>query len=388
MKHILAALLFFAVPSAADSVVVLPFVNLTKNLNLNWIGESVADSIQEALYGEGLLVLDRDARQEAYRRLSVKPYVQISKATMVKIGDELDARWLVFGTFELEESPAGQRPGVRLAARMIDMRGRKQSTEFFETGSLDDLAVLEIHLGWQALKFLSPATTVTQSEFVARHPRARVDAKENYIRGLLATNMEQKHHLLTQAARLDPNYSQPCFQLGMMQYEKENYRVAADWFARVKSNDPRYRRAQFMLGLSRYWSADFQGALHSFSLVMSQVPVTEVICNLGLAQMRTNSPEAIENLKKAVEADDADVDYQFNLGYALWRKGDFTAAAERFRAVLDRFPDDQEAKQLLAKANKKQGPRPGDASTEGLERLKEEYEESVYWQLKAMVEKK
>ena len=143
-----------------------------------------------------------------------------------------------------------------------------------------------------------------------------------------------------------------------------------------------------MLGLSRYWSADFQGALNAFSFVMSQVPVNEVICNLGLAQMRTNSPDAIENLKKAVEADDADVDYQFNLGYALWRKGDFTAAAERFRAVLDRFPDDQEAKQLLAKAEKKQGPRPGDASTEGLERLKEEYEESVYWQLKAMVEKK
>ncbi len=388
MKHILAALLLFSIPAAAESVVVLPFVNLTQNLNLNWIGESVADSIQEALYGEGMLVLDRDARQEAYRRLSVKPYVQISKATMVRIGDELDARWLVFGTFELEEKPAGQRPGVKLTARMIDMRGRKQSTEFFETGSLDDLAVLEIHLGWQALKFLSPTTKVTQSEFVARHPRARVDAKENYIRGLLATNLEQKHHLLTQAARLDADYSQPCFQLGMMQYEKENYRVAADWFARVKSNDPRHRRAQFMLGLSRYWSADFQGALRAFSFVMTQVPVNEVICNLGLAQMRTNSPDAIENLKKAVEADDADVDYQFNLGYALWRRGDFLAASERFRAVLDRFPDDQEAKQLLAKSDKKQGQRPGDASTEGLERLKEEYEESVYWQLKAMVEKK
>ncbi len=388
MYRILAALLFFVLPAAAESVVVLPFINLTKNLNLNWLGESAADSIQEALYGEGLLVLDRDARQEAYRRLSVRAYVQISKATMVKIGDELDARSLVFGSFELEEKPAGQRPSVKLVARMIDLRGRKQSTEFFETGSLDDLSVLEMNLAWQALKFLSPKTSVTQGDFLLRHPGARVDAKESYIRGLLSNNPEQKHHLLAQAARLDPTYSQPCFQLGTIQYEKENYRVAADWFARVKPNDPRYRRAQFMLGLSHYWSANYQGALKSFSFVVTEVPVNEVLCNLGLSQMRTNMPGAIENLKKAVEADDADVDYHFNLGYALWRKGDFDAASEQFRAVLDRFADDTEAKLLLTRSEKRQGQRPGDASTEGLERLKEEYEESVYWQLKAMVEKK
>ena len=388
MHRILAALLFIVVPAAAESVVILPFVNLTKNLTLNWIGESVADSIQEALHGEGLLALDRDTRQEAYRRLNVRPYVQISKATMVKIGDELDARSLVFGSFELEEKPAGQRPGVKLVARMIDIRARKQSTEFSETGALDDLATLEMNLAWQALKFLSPKTTVSQSQFLDRHPRARVDAKENYIRGLLSNNPEQKHHLLTQAARLDPNYSQPCFQLGLLQYEKENYRVAADWFARVKATDHRYRRAQFMLGLSHYWSANYQGALKSFSLVVLEVPVNEVVCNLGLAQMRTNNPDAIENLKRAVQADDADLDYHFNLGYALWRKGDFKAAADQFRAVLDRFSDDQEAQMLLARSEKQQGQRPGDASTEGLERLKEEYEETVYWQLKAMVEKK
>ena len=57
MIRILAALLFIIVPAAAQSVLVLPFVNVKQNPNLNWIGESVADSIQEALAGEGQLVL-------------------------------------------------------------------------------------------------------------------------------------------------------------------------------------------------------------------------------------------------------------------------------------------------------------------------------------------
>ena len=388
MMRILAALVFLIFPAAAQSLVVLPFINLTKNQSLNWIGESVADSLQEALGAEGVLILERDVRVQAYRRLNVQPYVQITKATMVKIGDELDAASLAFGNFELSESVTGQRPTLKLTGRLIDLRGRKQSSEFTETGSLDDLSQLEINFAWQAMKFLKPQTPLTRELFLSRHPRARLDANEQYIRGLLSVNNEQRHRFFTQAARLDPNYSQPCYQLGMMQYEKENYDVAAGWFLRVKLGDGRFRRAQFMHGLSRYWSADYASALKSFSFVADEVPVNEVLSNLGLAQMRNDSPNAIATLRKVLESDDSDPDYHFNLGYALWRKGDFAGAAERFRAVLDRFPLDDEAKQMLGRCEKRSGPRSGDAKAEGLERLKESYEESVYWQLKAMIEKK
>jgi hypothetical protein len=78
--------------------------------------------------------------------------------------------------------------------------------------------------------------------------------------------------------------------------------------------------------------------------------------------------------------------YQFNLGYALWRAGSFTAAAERFHAVLNHDPDDAVAALLLERCEKHSGPRPGDSQTEGLERLKTNYEESAYWQLKAVLQ--
>ncbi len=78
--------------------------------------------------------------------------------------------------------------------------------------------------------------------------------------------------------------------------------------------------------------------------------------------------------------------YQFNLGYALWRAGSFSAAAGEFRAVLERDPDDPVATLLLDRCNKHSGPRPGDSQTEGLERLKTNYEESAYWQLKAVLQ--
>ena len=63
-------------------------------------------------------------------------------------------------------------------------------------------------------------------------------------------------------------------------------------------------------------------------------------------------------------------------------------AADRFRAVLERIPDDREATTLLGFCLKREAPRPGDPKQEGLERVKEEYEETVFRQLKSMLEKK
>ena len=73
-------------------------------------------------------------------------------------------------------------------------------------------------------------------------------------------------------------------------------------------------------------------------------------------------------------------------GYALWKQGDFEAAGEYFRAVLERNPEDEQASLLLARCASRTGSRPGEARTEGLERLKTNYEESAYWQLKAVLQ--
>ncbi len=54
--------------------------------------------------------------------------------------------------------------------------------------------------------------------------------------------------------------------------------------------------------------------------------------------------------------------------------------------MLDRDPTDTQASLLLERCDKESGPRPGDPRTEGLERLKTNYEESAYRQLKAVLQ--
>jgi lipoprotein NlpI len=122
-------------------------------------------------------------------------------------------------------------------------------------------------------------------------------------------------------------------------------------------------------------------------MVARVVPLSEVYNNLAAAESRASIvPAAVDNFRKALEGDSSDPVYQFNLGYALWRAGSFTAAAERFHAVLAHDADDAVAALLLERCEKRSGPRPGDSQTEGLERLKTNYEESAYWQLKAVLQ--
>ena len=89
------------------------------------------------------------------------------------------------------------------------------------------------------------------------------------------------------------------------------------------------------------------------------VPTNEVLNNLGAAQSRRNLPESIESFRKAMEGDESDPAYQFNLGYALWKQGKFEPAADRFRAVLERKPDDSDAKLLLSPCHQPAGTAAG-----------------------------
>jgi len=379
----------------AETVLVLPFFNHAKSSSLDWIGESLAETMGDALASQSVLVLSREDRLEAYRRLSLRPGAELTHASIIKIGEALDASKVIYGQYDL--TPAGPpAPGVtpsttlpskgslRITARILDIKRLRQGPEFAEIGALEELADMETHLGWQALEFLVPKSAPSEQEFRKAHPPVRVDAVESYVRGLLAASAEQRYRYFTQAARLDANYSQPRFQLGTIYWEKKDFRVAAGWLEKVAPSDLHYLEAQFFLGLCRYQTGDFSGAEKSFQTVAAGVPLNEVYNNLGAAQsQRQELDAAAASYRKALDGDSADPDFHFNLGLALWKARRFAQAADSFRAALARNPKDAEAASLLARAVKNDGPRPADAKPDARERIKTNYEEAAYRQLQA-----
>ena len=389
----------------ADAILVIPFFNESGAENVDWIGESISETVRESLASQNVLVLSRDDRLEACRRLSIRPNAILTHASIIKLGEALDASHVIYGRYQISSRPeekaspgapspataanpaVSPRDSLRVAARILDLKHTRQSPEFEQIGALEDLASLETSLAWRCLKVIAPSTATSEQEFHRDRPSVRLDAIENYIRGLLAPSLEQQHRFFTQAARLDPRFSQPCFQLGKMAWEKKDYTVAASWLDKVSRADSHYFEANFLLGLCRYNTGDFSGAEKSFGIVAGSLPLSEVLNDLGAAQSRLRSSSALDSFRRASDGDSLDPDYRFNVGYTLWKRGDFTAAAESFRALLDRSPDDAEAVLFLGRCLKKDGPRPGDPKSEGRERLKFNFEETAYRQLKAELSK-
>src|SRR5215468_5500030 len=84
----------------AESVLVLPFFNHSKPENLDWVGESISEAIVDALASEGVQVLDRADRMEAYRRLTLRPGAELTHASVIKLGQALDASSVIYGQYE------------------------------------------------------------------------------------------------------------------------------------------------------------------------------------------------------------------------------------------------------------------------------------------------
>ena len=122
MQRLFVLLLFFSGALCAETTLVLPFFNHSKSTNLDWVGESIAESVHDSLGSEGILVLDREDRLEAYRRLSLRPGAELTHASVLKVGESLDAANVVYGFYELLPAEPGKeqsKGSLRITARIL-----------------------------------------------------------------------------------------------------------------------------------------------------------------------------------------------------------------------------------------------------------------------------
>ncbi len=170
---LLVLVLLSGVRAAADAVLVIPFYNESASSNLDWISESLSQTVREALASRGMLVVEREDRQEVYRRLSIRPHAQLTRASIIKVAEELDASEVIHGRFALVApglgAPAGARGSLWITARTLDMRRLRSGPEFTEFGPLEDLAAclgdyrhLAGSLGYKRVSWMAPLDPVLE----------------------------------------------------------------------------------------------------------------------------------------------------------------------------------------------------------------------------------
>ena len=365
-------------PTASQTMLIVPFENASGAPGLEWVGETFPEILGQRMASGSLYLVGRADRNYAFDRLGIPQNLRPSHATLFRLGEQMDVDYVVMGRYRFDGRT------FTISARLLEMSKLQLRPEVTESGPLPKLLDLESALAWDLLRQLTPNLVTSRNQFVAAAPPVRLDAFENYIRGLLATARQEKIRYFRAALRVFPSYSAALLELGKTYYAGRDYKEAAAWLARLPRADPLAREANFYLGLALFYAGDFERAESAFSFVASRLPLTEVYNNLGVAQARRGKKTALEYFKKAANADPTDPDYRFNLGVALSRAGDTAGAQRELREVLRLRPADTEAKALLATLTGAAAPAPPRASPEArlpLERIKRNYDEASFRQL-------
>lgn len=375
--------LAFAATSFAQTgaVVLLPLANTSKTPNYDWVGESIPESLREALENHDVLVREREETAEACKRLGIRDRALITLASAVKVGETLDAGYALLGSFQVD---AGTKPTLLVVARLVGRAKGSPIVEMRESGPLDSLGSMEAHLSWRILSVVGNAPI--EAEAPSLIAPVKFEAEEANARAVMESSLERQEAYLLRAVAIDAKYTHPAYRLGRIYYDHKEYKKAAEWLAKVDPRDSHFRMASFLLGLARFQAADYQGAAQAFGALAENVPLPEVLNNLAAAESRRGLPQAMADYRRAIEADPNEPAYRFNLGYAQWKAGDFNAAIESFRATVVRDPDDAVATLLLGRSLNRSGLGPADAKLRNLERLKENYDETVWRELKSLVE--
>lgn len=355
-------------------LLVLPFENHSTAPGLDWVSEAFPEVLSNRFSRSPLFVLSREDRLSAFDHLGIPTSARPSRATVYEVAQAMDADYVLIGNFTYDGKT------LTAHAHVMDMARLRLSPEVTESGPLTDLIRVQTSLAWDVLDQLKRAPASGKAQFLAQFPPIRLDALENYVRGMTASGDQEKVKYLKEAASLDPQDASTMLQLGEAYYRMRDYSSAVSWLTKIPKFDAAANEADFYLGLSQFYSGQMQKSEAAFSGLAARLPLTEVYNNLGVVAAQLSDRQARTYFERTVEIDPSDPDYHFNLAVELSREGEKDAAIRELRATLA-LDADPEARSLLAALVA--GTQPSHLP---LERIKRNYDESSFRQLALEIE--
>ena len=347
-----------AASSQQGIYLVFPFENEGASASLDWLGEGLEELTIQRLSAAGQQVYSHEGRTEELDRSGLLPTANLSRASMLRIAQNMDADFVIFGRFTSD----GQT--LMIESRILRISPIRLLPAIRETGPLDSLMDLHLKMLWRLLSANDHAYKQSLEDFSKAQRPLRLDAFEHYIRGLLATDDDPRLRELREAARLEPEWPDPDFAIGDAYYSRRDCESALPWFAKVPKSNDRYAEAVFGTGVCRLLMNQPDQADQVFASLqeflsksmVSGAELPEILNNLALALAREGkTPAAIADLRRAAEIDPDEDDYPFNLGLLAYSSKDFAGAAEYFRDASSREPDNPEDRALVIQSLKKAG---------------------------------
>lgn len=359
-------------------LLVLPFDNGTGQPSLDWIREAAPEILDARFASAGFAPMSRADRMYALDHLGLPQQFQPSRASALKLAQTLDADSIIVGSYRLEGT------GIVAEARVLNVPHLRMSDAVMARGEMRDMIAVFDSLAWRLTHVMDPGFSVAQETFLAAGASLRLDAFEQYIRGISEPDQQERERHLKKAVELSPNYGPAWMALGREDFNSEQYEDAAAAFAKVSANDPETLEAGFYRGLSLLYFGAYPQAQEAFANVARELPLPEVLNNEGVAVSRQGK-DGTGLFVQAAAADPNAADYHFNLAVSLKRHGSEANAVNELTQCLKLRPNDTEAQKLLAAWK---GPKAADAdeAAEPLERIIRTFDAGAFKQAAQMMD--
>jgi tetratricopeptide (TPR) repeat protein len=325
-------------------LLVLPFDNRSGQPSLEWIREAAPEILSSRFLSAGFAPMSRTDRLYALDHLGLPAGFHPSRATALKLAQTLDADSIVVGSYITDGS------AMIAQAQVVDVPHLRMGPEVTERGEMRDMIAVFDSLAWKLTRQLDPGFNVAEETFVAAGRSMRLDAFEQYVRGISEPDHDERLCHLKQAVTLSPDFGPAWMALGREDYNGQQYDQAAAAFAKVSRDDPNLQgpdalEASFYRGLSLLFSGDYPRAENAFASVARVLPLAEVINNQGVAVSRQGH-DATALFRQAVASDPNAADYYFNLAVSLKRHGNASDALSELDQCLKLRPNDSEGRAL------------------------------------------
>jgi len=356
----------------------------SEQANLDWLREAAPEILNSRFASAGFLPLTREDRLYALDHLGLPETFEPSRATAVRLAQTLDADFILIGSYDVTEGK------LVMQARIVDVAKLHLSPPITQSGPIAQLIPLLNSLAWQLTRQLDPDFSVAEETFRAAGSNLRLDAFEQYIRGITEHEPAERLRHLKKATELSPDFTAAWLATGKLQFDDQEYEQAAVSFSKVTRGDPAELEAGFYRGLSLMFSGNYARAEEGFAAVERVLPLPEVVNNQAVALSRRGQ-NAIALFRQAEAADPSDADYHFNLAVSLARhgdmaeaEGDMAEAETEIAQSLKLHPNDSEA--MAAQAAWKANGKPQAGAAGPLERIKRTYNGAAFRQAALMLD--
>lgn len=278
-------------PEHPIRIAVLPFENLTPNVEDHWLSSAFSDSLTSGLEGApDVITVSRDRVIEIYRQERLDEAAPVDAATLRRLAQHLGLRYYVHGTY--------QRVGdqLRVVARLVDIEAGTNEAQESITDRFEDVLRIQNDL---AARF---------GARIADKPRARLAALDS-------PSVEAYRAAV----------------LGHNAYAAAEYVSARRYLEDAVARDPRYARAWALL-----------------SKTLSRMAAASVVTPGAASELRAL---ALANAQRSVALDATQLDGRLALALAYRESGNAEGWRREAEAALAIAPQHAEAHELLGDWN-------------------------------------